>query len=179
MVGKKVPDWRDVHTVVFDFDGVFTDNRVSVDQNGVESVCCDRGDGLAFDLLRQFVIGKDWKMEYFILSKEKNAVVSSRARKLQVSCVQNVSNKVNYLNGYLAANQKTPQGLVYVGNDLNDLAAIRFASFSIAPSDAHPLIRQEADLVLQQRGGNGFVRAVVELLIGLEKMSVEEVIELF
>ena len=50
MPDKKLPDWRDLHTIVFDFDGVFTDNKVWVDQNGVESVRCDRGDGLGFDI---------------------------------------------------------------------------------------------------------------------------------
>ena len=51
----QLPDWRSVHTIVFDFDGVFTDNKVWTDQNGQESVCCDRGDGLAFDILRKFI----------------------------------------------------------------------------------------------------------------------------
>jgi len=174
-----VLDWKSIHTIVFDFDGVFTDNKVWVDQDGRESVCCDRADGLAFDMLRQFVILRNWKLEYFILSKEKNAVVLSRARKLQVSCAQGVSNKVDYLKAYLTENQKSPQGLVYVGNDLNDLAAMQLSGFSIAPSDAHPLIRRQANLVLQQKGGEGFVRAFVEKLLGIEQMPIDEVLRLF
>ena len=170
-----IPDWQSIHTIVFDFDGVFTDNKVWVDQDGRESVRCDRGDGLALDMLRQFVIQRDWRLEFFILSKEKNPVVSSRARKLQASCVQGMSNKVDFLKSYLAENQKTPQGLVYVGNDLNDLAAMRLSGFSIAPSDAHPLIRRQASLVLQQKGGEGFVRAFVEMLLGIDQMTTDEV----
>lgn len=172
-------DWQSIHTIVFDFDGVFTDNRVWVDQDGKESVRCDRGDGLAFDMLRWFIVQKDWRLEYFILSKEKNPVVSSRARKLQVSCKQGVSNKSDYLKIYLAENQKTPQGLVYIGNDLNDLAAMQLAGFSVAPSDAHPLIQRKANLVLQQKGGEGFVRAFVEKLLGVGQMSIDEVTRFF
>lgn len=178
MTDKKIPDWKDIHTIVFDFDGVFTDNKVWVYQNGVETVCCDRADGLAFDMLRRFIVQRNWRLEYFILSKEKNPVVSSRARKLQISCAQGVSNKVDFLKAYLAENQKTPQGLVYIGNDLNDLAAMRLSGFSIAPSDAHPLIRRQANLVLQQKGGEGFVRAFVEMLLGIEQMSTNEVVQL-
>ena len=42
--------WKNIHTIIFDFDGVFTDNKVYISENGKESVRCDRGDGLAFDM---------------------------------------------------------------------------------------------------------------------------------
>ncbi|XDZ70376.1 KdsC family phosphatase [Alphaproteobacteria bacterium LSUCC0744] len=179
MSDKKLPDWKDIHTVVFDFDGVFTDNKVWIDQNGFESVCCDRGDGLGFDLLRTFMNKNNWVLNYFILSKEKNPVVSVRAKKIQIDCVQSIHNKADYLANYLDENNLSAEGLVYLGNDINDLAAMRIASFAVAPSDAHSVILDQADLVLSQRGGDGFVRAFIELLIGLEKMSANEVAELF
>ena len=81
MPNKQLPDWKDVHTIVFDFDGVLTDNKVWIDQDGTESVCCDRGDGLGFDLLRTFIKANNWALNCFILSKEKNPVVSARAEK--------------------------------------------------------------------------------------------------
>ena len=179
MPDKELPDWKDVHTIVFDFDGVFTDNKVWVDQNGVESVRCDRGDGLGFDLLRAFEKKNNWLLKYFILSREKNPVVSVRAKKIQIDCIQSMSNKADYLANYLDKNNLSAEGLVYLGNDLNDIPAMRIAGFSIAPSDAHAVILDYVDLVLSQKGGDGFVRAFIELLIGLEKMSADEVAELF
>ena len=179
MSDKQFPDWKDIHTIVFDFDGVFTDNKVWVDQIGVESVQCDRADGLGFDLLRAFIKANNWALNYFILSKEKNPVVSIRAQKLQINCVQSMSNKADYIANYLGENNLSAKGLVYLGNDLNDLAVMRISGFSVAPSDAHALILDQSDLVLPQKGGDGFVRAFIELLIGLEKMSAEEVAELF
>lgn len=173
-----IPNWKLIHTIVFDFDGVFTDNKVWVNEDGKESVRCDRSDGLAFDMLRRFVVKMNWKLEYFILSKEKNRVVYSRARKLNVPCAQGVSNKIDYLTAYLAENQKTMQGLIYVGNDLNDLAAMRLSGFSVAPSNAHPVIQRQANFVLEQKGGEGFVRAFVEQLLRVEQMSIDEVVEL-
>jgi len=176
---KKLPDWKDIHAIVFDFDGVFTDNKVWVDQNGIELVCCDRGDGLGFDLLRAFIKANSWAVNYFILSKEKNPVVSVRAEKLRIDCVQAMSDKVVYLANYLDENKLSTEGLVYLGNDLNDLAAMQMAGFSVAPSDAHAVILDQADLMLPQKGGDGFVRAFIELLIRLGKMSADEVSQLF
>lgn len=176
---KKLPDWKDIHTIVFDFDGVFTDNKVWVDQNGVESVRCDRGDGLGFDLLRSFVKANNWDLNYFILSKEKNPVVSVRAEKLQIDCIQSMANKSDYLAKHLNENNLNAEGLVYLGNDLNDLAAMRMAGFSIAPSDANTVVVDQADLILSQRGGDGFLRAFIELLIGLDKMSAGEIADLY
>jgi len=176
---KTLPDWKDVHTIVFDFDGVFTDNKVWVDQNGVESVRCDRGDGLGFDLLRAFKKANNWDPNYFILSKEKNPVVTVRAGKLHIDCVQAMPDKAVYLANYLDENKLSTEGLVYLGNDLNDLAAMQMAGFSVAPSDAHAVILDQANLIFPQKGGDGFVRAFIELLIGIGKMSADEVAELF
>lgn len=179
---KLLPPLADVHTVVFDFDGVFTDNKVWVDQAGVESVRCDRGDGLAFDLVRAFVKRGMVTAEFFILSKEKNSVVLARAKKLGLDCHAGVGDKLRFLRSHLES--KLPRnsdgfaGLIYLGNDINDLPAMRRAGFSVAPADAHPRILEVADLVLEQRGGEGFVRAFIELLLGINKLSTREIDEL-
>ena len=67
---KPLPALETIHTVVFDFDGVFTDNKVWVDQDGRESVRCDRADGLALDLVRAYQRQGKLQAELFILSKE-------------------------------------------------------------------------------------------------------------
>ncbi len=169
-------DWKSIHTIVFDFDGVFTDNKVWVDQNGIESVRCDRSDGLAFDMLRSFMGHKKWEVDYFILSKETNPVVASRAKKMNIPCVQSISDKATYLSSYLEKNNKSSDGMVFLGNDLNDLGSIRIAGLSVAPSDGHPIIRNQVDLVLKERGGEGFVRAFIEILLGVDIMSPEDFI---
>ena len=155
-----LPYWKDVHTIIFDFDGVFTDNKVTVTQSGIESVVCDRRDGLAFDVLRAFVKDQKWELNYFILSKEKNPVVSTRSEKINVKCVQSMCNKAEFLRNYLSDNSLSQDGLIYLGNDLNDLAAMKISGFSVAPSDAHPFIINQANLILPQKGGDGFVRSL-------------------
>ncbi len=179
---KSFPLLEEIHTVAFDFDGVFTDNKVWVDQDGRESVCCDRGDGLAFDLLRAFQRRGRPLPEFFILSKESNPVVQARARKLKLACHCAVDDKLDFMRGYLSVRfpgHADPfDGLVYLGNDLNDLPLIHHAGYSVVPADAHPLVRNTAHMVLEKRGGDGFVRAFIELLLGINQLSEVEIDDL-
>jgi 3-deoxy-D-manno-octulosonate 8-phosphate phosphatase (KDO 8-P phosphatase) len=179
---KYFPSIDSIHTIAFDFDGVFTDNKVWVDQEGRESVRCDRADGLAFDLVRAFQQQGRLKAELFILSKETNPVVLARARKLKISCHHGVGDKLGFMTEYLATrmpdNADPFNGVMYLGNDLNDLPLIRRVGYAVAPIDAHPLVCKNAHLVLAQRGGEGFIRAFIELLLGIDKLSKEEIDEL-
>jgi len=93
--------------------------------------------------------------------------------------MQGISIKEQYLRACMEEYNNDPKGLVYVGNDLNDLPAILYAGFSAAPSDAHLLIRQHATVVLKQKGGDGFVRAFIEMLLGLDRLSVDQVSQFF
>ena len=72
--------------IVFDFDGVLTDNKVYLDQDGKESVSCSRADGLAFDVLHKL------HKPVYILSTEKNPVVTARAEKIKVQAVCQTAN---------------------------------------------------------------------------------------
>ena len=172
---------EDIHTVVFDFDGVFTNNKVWVDQDGRDIVRCDRGDGLAFDLVRVFQSRKRLAAEFFILSKETNPVVLCRAKKLKLDCYHGVSNKLSFMvthfNNRFPDNASPFCGLVYLGNDLNDLPIIRRAGYSVVPNDAHPLVKKYASAIFPQNGGDGFVRAFIEELLDIEKLSIEELCE--
>lgn len=176
------PRIEDVHTIVLDFDGIFTDNKVYVAEDGSELVRCDRADGLGIDLLRAY--GRRYRRvpDILILSRERNRVVQARARKLGLRSRQAVADKLAFLRGYLRRRHPgLPDpfaGLVYAGNDLNDLPLILKAGFSVAPVDAHSLVKRAAKAVLPIRGGEGFVRGVVERLLGVNTMSVEEIYEL-
>jgi 3-deoxy-D-manno-octulosonate 8-phosphate phosphatase (KDO 8-P phosphatase) len=176
------PELSKIHTIVFDFDGVFTDNKVYLNQDGIESVRCDRGDGLGIDFLRAYQRKGLLNAKIFILSKEKNPVVLSRAKKLKLDCVHGVQDKLAYMREYLrkleADEESVFNGLVYLGNDLNDLPIIELAGFSVAPNDAHERVKALVDVVLPRNGGDGFVRAFVEKLLDFENLSHGEVYEL-
>ncbi len=150
-----------IEAVIFDFDGVLTDNLVYVDQNGVETVCCSRSDGLAFDILRQT------KAKVFILSTEKNPVVQQRGKKLGISVYQGLSNKEASLTELAKKEGFDLAKTLYVGNDLNDYAAMKLCRYSACPGDSHPKIRELAKWPLKRNGGNGAVRELVEEVLGL------------
>ena len=66
-----LPNWQNVHTIAFDFDGIFTDNKVYFTQEGIEIIRCDRSDSLGLDILKKFIKKKKWDLDYFIISREK------------------------------------------------------------------------------------------------------------
>ncbi|MCP9451762.1 MAG: haloacid dehalogenase [Nitrospira sp.] len=176
------PQLEAIHTIAFDFDGVFTDNKVYVSETGMEHVRCDRADGLAIDLLRSYKRVRALDFQMIILSKEKNPVVAARARKLGIRCVSGKDHKLNWLKTFFESTRPHDiapfTGLIYLGNDLNDLPAIECAGFSVVPADAHPLLRSAASVVLNTLGGCGFVREFVERLLRLGQMNREELYEL-
>ena len=172
------PSLATIHTIAFDFDGVFTDNKVYVAQDGSELVRCDRADGLGIDLLRAAQARGKLAAEMFVLTKERNPVTEARARKLKLACHAGCDDKLEFVTRRLNDARRAFEGLLYVGNDINDLAVMERAGFSVAPADAHERVRRIASAVLPQAGGQGFVRAFVERLLDIERMTTEELHEL-
>lgn len=150
---------RSLRLIVFDFDGVFTDNRVLVFEDGREAVFCSRGDGLGLAGLRR--VGVD----LLILSTETNPVVGARARKLQIECVQGCEDKWTTLCEILAVRGLDPGEVAYMGNDVNDLDCLRHVGLPICVADAHPDARAAARLITERRGGEGAVREVCDAII--------------
>lgn len=146
----------EVDAIVFDFDGVLTDNCVYVDVDGREMVRCNRADGLGFDILRAEPV------RMFILSTERNAVVSTRAAKLGIPVFHGVADKERDLAELAAREGFALARTLYVGNDLNDLAAIRTCGASACPADAHAAVKAVATWPLRTAGGAGVVREIVE-----------------
>ncbi len=174
------PDLHDIDCIVFDFDGVFTDNKVYVDQNGVESVCCDRRDGLGVDFLRSRISGTRLSSAIFILSKERNPVVLARAEKMKLKCVYGIDDKLDYIRTFVSKNNASDDlsRVIYLGNDLNDLPVVLRVGFSVVPQDAHEQLKSVASVVLPFLGGQGFVRAFIERLLGITNLTAEEIDEL-
>lgn len=148
-----------VAALVMDFDGVLTDNRVSVDQNGVESVICHRGDGMGLELLRKAGV------PLLVISKEKNPVVRARCNKLQIPCVQGVDDKLTALRGWAAEHGYEREQLVFVGNDVNDLECLEWVGCAVVVQDSHPDVSKIAHIVLDHEGGKGAVRELCELIL--------------
>ena len=155
-------DPKIVKALIFDFDGVFTNNSVFVDSNGIEMLKFSKLDSLGLDLFRSYLLENNLQMTLAIVSKETSEIVSIRASKLKLECFQSVSDKWQFISQSLGLSKGQ---YVYFGNDLNDKESMEKALFSFAPFDAHPEIKKIATHTLTQRGGDGFVRAGLELLM--------------
>jgi YrbI family 3-deoxy-D-manno-octulosonate 8-phosphate phosphatase len=150
---------RSVRLLVLDCDGVLTDNRVSVSDDGRESVSFSRADG--FGLARLGEAG----VKIAVLSKETSPVVSARCRKLNILCIQGCDDKLPRLQELAKEAGYGSSEVAYVGNDLNDLECLQWVGLPIAVSDAVPEVRRAATFVTQRAGGQDAVREVCDLIL--------------
>ncbi len=148
-----------VEILVMDFDGVLTDNRVWVDQDGREMVAANRSDSLWLNLLREKGV------QVYVISKETNPVVAARCRKMNIPYIQGEDDKETALKKLLAERGIDPAHVVYVGNDVNDLPCFPLVGWAVAVADAVPEAAHQADFVLTQAGGRGAVRELCELIL--------------
>lgn len=147
-----------VRLVVFDFDGVFTDNRVWVNERGEETLAFSRSDGLGLRRLDEIGVG------YLIVSMEKNPIVGARARKLGAECVQGVDDKLPVVREHAELLGVTLDETAYVGNDVNDAECLAAVGLPVVPADAWPEVVPLARLVLIRRGGDGCVRELCDTI---------------
>ena len=138
-----------VRFVFFDFDGVFTDNRVWVNEQGEELVAFSRSDGLGLRRLDEVGV------QYLIVSMERNPVVGARARKLNAECVQGVEDKLSVVRERAGGDL---HDVAYIGNDINDAECLRAVALPVVPADAWPEVKTLASWVLSRPGGAGCVR---------------------
>ncbi len=151
--------------LVFDFDGVLTDDLVLAHQDGSESVSCSRADSLGISQLKKYVDTHDLNLKIMVVSTETNPVVESRCKKLQIDCFPGVHNKGYFLKNYTSDHGLLLSKTLFVGNDLNDLEAIKLSRYSFAPANADPRIKEIVTKVFKSLGGKGFVREVIEYLV--------------
>jgi len=149
---------REIKAVVFDFDGVFTDNTVMVDQTGVESVRCWRSDGLGLSRIKKL------GLKTLIISTEANPVVSVRAEKLKVDCLQGVENKAEAIVKWVGEANIALSDVVFVGNDINDIPAFKKVGVPICVADAYDEVLPFTRYKTRAAGGYGAVREVCDLV---------------
>jgi 3-deoxy-D-manno-octulosonate 8-phosphate phosphatase (KDO 8-P phosphatase) len=149
---------NNIELIIYDFDGVMTNNKAYIDKNGNELVQVNRSDGLAVSEIKKLGIHQ------VIISTEKNTVVSSRARKLDIPCLQDIQNKKMVLINYCKENNIDINNVAFVGNDVNDLEAMKTSGYSFCPSDAHKDIISISHYVLKAKGGEGTVREIYDII---------------
>ncbi len=146
--------------IIYDFDGVMTDNKVIVDQNGIESVICSRDDGWGVRMIRN-----ELRIKQCIVTSEFNTVIEHRAKKLKIPLMLGRTNKIVSLNGLVRQNEIDPKAVLYVGNGLNDLEVMSVVGYPMCPADAHPDVQKISSHVFNAKGGDGVILELYELLL--------------
>lgn len=147
-----------------DCDGCLTDGRMYYSETGDESKKFHTRDGMGFQMLRERGILTG------ILTGENLQL--HRADKLQLDILRTgCTDKAAALHQICLEYNILPQQVVYIGDDLNDLEAIKFAGIGCCPADAVFKVREEADIVTAAKGGQGVIREVADLHRHLQNCS--------
>ena len=147
-----------IGAVVFDFDGVMTNNKVITDEHGNESVVCDRSDGMGIALLRATGI------RILVLSTEENSVVAARCEKLKIECIHGQKDKAKRLLQWSHDEGVGLDSIIYLGNDVNDVGSLEIVVCPVVVADAYEVAKQHALIVLENNGGEGAVRELCDLI---------------
>ncbi|MCD4781600.1 MAG: HAD hydrolase family protein [Candidatus Omnitrophica bacterium] len=150
--------FRRIKLLVCDFDGVFTDNSVIVDENGKESVICSRSDSLGVEMLKKKGIN------VIVISKERNNVVQSRCQKMGIPCFWGIDEKLSVMQKEMKEYGLEPDEVCYLGNDINDLECMRYV-IGVAVGDANDQAKEIARYVTKANGGRGAVREVADHIL--------------
>jgi len=158
-MSKKNKNFRKIKLLICDFDGVMTDNRVLVSEDGKEAVFCNRGDGLGIEML------KKKRIDVVVISKEKNKVVQARCQKLKIKCLQGIEDKYSLALKEIRERGLKPKDVCFIGNDAPDIDCIKNIGIGVAVNDSHKSVLRFADYITEKKGGEGAVREVADLIL--------------
>lgn len=150
----------DIRLVAFDVDGVFTDGRFYLSDEGVESKAFHTQDGFGIRELGRAGIA------VAVISGRQSGAVTRRMSELEVPFVElGCKDKVAALDEIIAATGISAAECAYVGDDIPDLPLLRHVGFAVAVANAVAAVRRECDYVTRSAGGHGAVREVCDLLL--------------
>jgi len=154
---------RRVALAIFDVDGVLTDGRLILGDDGTEHKSFHARDGLGLVLLRESGI------QVAIISARQSKVTAERMAALGIEYVyQGSEDKSKTFVDLLEKLGLEAEQAAYTGDDLIDLPILLRAGLSAAVADAHPAVRERVDFVTRAKGGRGAVREVCELILSAQ-----------
>ena len=155
-----------IRLVAFDIDGVFTDGRFYLSDDGVESKAFSTQDG--FGIRRLLDAG----IAVAVISGRKSAAVQQRMNELGVRhVVQDCADKIAAFDAITAELDISDAECAYVGDDIPDLPLLRKAGTSVAVANAVAELHRECDYVTQARGGFGAVREVCDMILAARQQD--------
>jgi 3-deoxy-D-manno-octulosonate 8-phosphate phosphatase (KDO 8-P phosphatase) len=149
-----------IKLLLMDCDGVLTDGRIWLFDNGEEQKGFHTRDGLGLELWHRAGLTSG------IISGRKSSAVERRAQALGMSFVrQGVTEKVQAFREIVDQAGVADEEVAFIGDDLNDIPLMIRSGLGVAVADAAPETREHAQYVTNVPGGQGAVREVIELIL--------------
>jgi 3-deoxy-D-manno-octulosonate 8-phosphate phosphatase (KDO 8-P phosphatase) len=147
-----------IRMLLLDVDGVLTDGRIHLDDNGVESKAFYTRDGFALVWVKQYGLLTG------AISGRKSPATEQRCRDLHFDEIYvGDIHKLPILADIITRRSIPPEAIAYIGDDVLDLPIMRRVGISAAPSDAHIEVLRRVDIILDRPGGTGAVRRFLDL----------------
>ena len=149
-----------IKLLFLDVDGVLTDGRITLNEQGEEIKSFDVKDGFGLKLLMKDGI------EVVIVTGRRSRIVDHRARELGIREVhQGVSDKRLICRQLIDARGLDKSEVASAGDDLPDLAMFQESGLCMTVADAAREVREQADFISVKRGGHGAVREISEWIL--------------
>jgi N-acylneuraminate cytidylyltransferase len=152
-------NWSKVRLIVTDFDGVWTDGKVIVSEDGKEFVICSRKDTIRLKEVKALGI------KVIVISKERNSVVFNRCEKMGIECFSGIDDKIALLKKILKQEGFDSTDVLYVGDDINDLECLQHVGLPVTVADGDPKCKEIACYITTRKGGNHAMREIFDLII--------------
>lgn len=160
MYDLKLP--KTIKFVISDFDGIMTDNCIYINEDLKISRKLNFKDIMAVSLLRKAGI------KVGFISGEKNPVIDLLAEKFEnvTENHQNIRVKIDVLKSIIKKNNLKTDEFLYIGDDINDIDCLNFASIKITVPNSTPAVKNvEGIQITTEKGGSGAFREVVDCLL--------------
>ncbi|MFT6987313.1 MAG: 3-deoxy-D-manno-octulosonate 8-phosphate phosphatase (KDO 8-P phosphatase) [Psychromonas sp.] len=153
-----------IKLLICDVDGVFSDGRIYLGNQGEELKAFHTKDGFGIKaILKQGI-------NVAVITGRQSNIVDNRMKALGIPYVfQGKEDKLTVYQSLLTTLNLTTQEVAYIGDDVVDLPVIQDCGLGIAVNDAHPLVLQGADLITHTKGGFGAVREICDLFLQCHK----------
>ena len=149
-----------IKLLILDVDGVMTDGRIIMDDEGHEIKNFNVRDGHGLKLIQRYGI------KVAILTGRQSKVVEHRAKDLEIKDVyQKVYNKKEVFDKILKKHKLSANDAAFIGDDIVDIPVLRRVGFSVAVADAADVVKKSVDYVTKNRGGHGAIREVCEMIL--------------
>lgn len=146
--------------LILDVDGVFTDGCIYYGADGELMKKFDMRDGMGLEILRQYGV------EVLVMTSEDSQIVASRMKKLKIKDVYlGVKDKYSLLSRIVSDRKLSFANMAYMGDDVNDLANMCAAGWSLTPANSTQPIKNHADIILQKNSADGAIREATEFII--------------